>query len=95
MKPIQKIKKLSHPLCHIISHIDNDEDAFNFLRDLLTEDELIEASQRLLIAYMLSQKTPYTQIQKETWASSTTIARVAKYLHGEYGGYRKYIPLIS
>jgi TrpR-related protein YerC/YecD len=62
---------------------------FAFMRDLLTEDEIVEFSLRLDIASRLHQWQNYKKIEKETWASSTTIARVAKFLKGKFGGYRK------
>ena len=62
---------------------------FAFLRDLLTEDEIVEFSLRFAIAKKLYAGENYKQIEQKTWASSTTIARVAKFLKWEHGGYRK------
>ncbi|MCF7835177.1 DNA-binding transcriptional regulator [Candidatus Gracilibacteria bacterium] len=62
---------------------------FNFLRDLLTEDEILEFSQRLEIATRLYKGQNYKEIENQTGTSSTTIARVAKFLKGDFGGYRK------
>lgn len=95
MKSIQELKKLSTPLLHIITHIDNTDDAFSFLRDLLTEAELIEFNQRLIIAYMLEQGISYKKIEEDTSASSTTIARVSKFLQGKFGGYKKFLRYIE
>lgn len=95
MKSAQELQQLSKPLCYILSHINNTDDAFSFLRDLLTEAELIEFTQRLVIAYMLERNISYKKIEEETGASSTTIARVSKYLQGQYGGYKKFLPLLS
>ena len=64
-------------------------EVFMFLRDLLTEDEIVEFSLRFDIAKRLSAWQQYKNIEQQTWASSTTIARVAKFLKGEMGGYRK------
>ncbi len=58
-----------------------------FLRDLLTEGEIEEFSKRLETATMLSQKLPYADIQKKTGFSTTTIARVSKWLQKGAGGY--------
>ena len=60
----------------------------SFLRDLMTETEINEFSNRLETAKMLSQKVPYVTIEKMTGLSSTTIARVSKWLNGTEGGYR-------
>ncbi|MCX6824587.1 MAG: YerC/YecD family TrpR-related protein [candidate division SR1 bacterium] len=64
-------------------------EVFSFLRDLLTPDEIMEFSLRLSIAQKLSKGEQYKMIEESTGASSTTIARVAKYLKGEMGGYRR------
>ncbi len=66
----------------------NEDQAWRFLRDLLTEEEIREFSRRLEVARMLAEKTPYTQIEKKTGMSSTTIARVSKFLQGKWGGYQ-------
>lgn len=58
----------------------NEDEVFCFLRDLLTEDEISEFSQRLDIAQRLEKRQSYKDIEKETWVSSTTIARVSKFL---------------
>lgn len=59
-----------------------------FLRDLLTEAEIKEFSNRWTVAQMLNKKVPYEQIAKETGMSSATIARVQKWLTKGKGGYR-------
>ena len=65
--------------------------AQRFLRDLLTEDEIDEFAKRLRTAELLTQKVPYSVIEKETGLSSTTVARVSKWLNGKQGGYRRVI----
>lgn len=62
-----------------------------FLRDLLTEKEIAEFANRLKTAEMLINKVPYSEIKKRTGLSSTTIARVAKWLNSKGGGYRSVI----
>ncbi len=59
-----------------------------FLEDLLTESELEHLAKRLQAADMLNESIPYSLIQKETGLGSATIARVAKNLVSEVGGYR-------
>lgn len=83
------LQKISLDLQRAFLQLKTKQEVFAFLRDLLTEDEIVEFSLRLDIAKRLSQGENYKHIEKETWASSTTIARVAKFLKGEYGGYRK------
>lgn len=65
-----------------------EEEARKFLRDLLTEAEIKEFSNRWKVVRMLNKKTPYETITKETGMSSTTIARIQKWLNGAFGGYR-------
>lgn len=60
----------------------------NFLRDLLTEEEIFEFSLRLETARLLSEGTPYSQIQATTGFSSTTVARVSKWIKQGAGGYK-------
>jgi len=59
-----------------------------FLRDLLTEAELIEFGKRWQAARMLEDKTPYSRIVKVTGLSSTTVARVSQWLNSGTGGYK-------
>ncbi len=66
----------------------NTDEARRFLRDLLTEPELAEFSRRWQAARLLSQAVPYTEVQRATGLSSTTVARVAKWLRRGRGGYQ-------
>jgi len=64
------------------------EECKKFFRDLLTEAELKEFANRWKVAQMLDKKTQYTKIEKETGMSSTTIARIKKWLINGMGGYQ-------
>lgn len=86
---IDHLQKISLDLQKAFIQLKTKSDVFAFLRDLLTEDEIVEFSLRLAIATRLHAWQNYKEIEKATWASSTTIARVAKFLRGEFGGYRK------
>ncbi|MBM3257423.1 MAG: hypothetical protein FJY98_03835 [Candidatus Liptonbacteria bacterium] len=66
----------------------NEAEAARFLRDLMTQSEIEEFANRLQAAEMLSDGRSYTDVQKATGLSSTTIARVSKWLQGGEGGYR-------
>lgn len=63
-------------------------EARRFFRDLLTEKELIEFGNRWKAAIMLSKNVLYTKIEKETGLSSTTVARVSKWLNKGKNGYK-------
>lgn len=62
--------------------------ARRFFRDLLTESELVEFGNRWKAARMLEKNIKYTEIEKETGLSSTTVARVSKWLNNGKGGYK-------
>jgi TrpR-related protein YerC/YecD len=59
-----------------------------FFRDLLTEQEIIEFGKRWQAAQMLNRGVPYSEIEKVTGLSSTTIARVSRWLNKGLGGYK-------
>jgi len=63
-------------------------EAKRFFRDLLTEAEVAELGERWKAARLLSTGTPYTKIIRATGLSSTTVARVAKWVKQGAGGYR-------
>ncbi len=65
-----------------------EEECRRFLRDLLTEAEIKEFTNRWKVARMLNKKIAYEEIAKETGMSSTTIARVQKWLVNGMGGYK-------
>ncbi len=64
------------------------DEAKRFLRDLMTEGEIVEFGKRLQAAEMLTNKIPYSIIVEKTGLSSTTVARVSKWLNGKEGGYK-------
>lgn len=64
------------------------DEARRFFRDLLTEKEIMEFAQRWKVARLLERKVPYREIGRQTWMSSTTIARIQKWLKRGRGGYQ-------
>ena len=66
----------------------NVDEAKRFLRDLMTLGEIEEFSNRLEAARLLTKDTQYNTIIERTGLSSTTIARISKWLRGPLGGYR-------
>lgn len=75
-------------LFNTILKIKNLKEAKRFFRDLLTEQEIIEFGKRWQAAQMLSQKIPYSKIEKATGLSSTTVARISKWLNKGMDGYK-------
>lgn len=80
--------KENQRLLEAVLAITTEGEASRFLRDLMTEKEIKEFANRLKAAEMLVAKQPYSVIEKKTGLSSTTVARVAKWLNGKGGGYR-------
>jgi TrpR-related protein YerC/YecD len=71
-----------------ILELKNGDEAKRFLRDLMTPLEIEELGNRIEAASLLSRDMQYNYITKKTGLSSTTIARIAKWLGGSLGGYR-------
>lgn len=71
-----------------IMALKNEQEAKRFFRDLLTEAEIIEFGKRWQAAQMLNNKIPYSEIVAKTGLSSTTVARISKWLKSGLGGYR-------
>ena len=68
--------------------LENADETKRFLRDLMTEVEIKEFANRLEAASLLSKDVQYNSIIESTGLSSTTIARISKWLKGSLGGYR-------
>ena len=83
-----KNDKKVEELIKTILLLKNFSEAKKFLRDLLTESELVEFGNRWKAAKMLSENILYTEVEKETGLSSTTVARVSKWLNKGKGGYK-------
>ncbi len=69
--------------------IKNIAECERFFRDICTMKEIQEISSRLRIAQMLSAQDSksYLEIAKEVGTSTTTVTRVAHWLHHGMGGY--------
>ncbi|MBI5728496.1 MAG: helix-turn-helix domain-containing protein [Candidatus Magasanikbacteria bacterium] len=59
-----------------------------FLRDLCTLEELAELSRRWQAVQLLHDGLPYRAVAKRTGLSTTTVTRIAHWLHHGEGGYR-------
>lgn len=75
--------------------LENKDEMENFLRDILTEAEIKEFANRLEAASLLSRDVQYNAIIEMTGLSSTTIARISKWLKGSLGGYRLILKRIT
>ncbi len=87
--------KKTEDLIDAILLLENKREAKAFLRDLLTASEIVELGNRWRAAQMLSQKISYTAVEQETGLSSTTVARVSRWLQKGKGGYKAMIAKIN
>jgi TrpR-related protein YerC/YecD len=81
-------KKENEQLLYAFLILKNKDEAGRFLRDLMTKGEIEEFARRLEAARLLSRDVQYLAIIERTGLSSTTVARIAKWLKGPLGGYR-------
>ena len=88
MKEINWETKENRQLIEAFLTLKNKDEAKRFLRDLMTEKEIKEFASRLEAARLLTRDTQYCAIIERTGLSSTTIARISKWLKGSLGGYR-------
>lgn len=79
--------KSPRQLAEVIAAIDDLQTMQNFLRDVMTEKEIIEISSRLEAAKMLQAGNTYTEIIEKTKLSSRTIARISDWMQNGQGGY--------
>ena len=66
-----------------------------FLRDVMTEKEIIEISARFEAARMLKSGKKYTEIVEVTKLSSRTVARISDWLKNGESGYEKAIEWVE
>lgn len=88
-------KKENNQLLEAILSIKSKSEAKSFLRDLMTKPEIEEFGKRLEAARLLSSNTKYTKIIELTGLSSTTVARISKWLNGSLGGYKLILSRLS
>ena len=87
---VQRIWKEETPqqLAEALVAIDNKQIMQNFLRDVMTEKEIVEISARLEAARMLAEGKKYTEIVSTTKLSSRTVARISEWLQNGCNGYQ-------
>ena len=72
-----------------ILSLENRDECYSFFEDLCTMTELKSMSQRLVVAKMLRDKRVYSEIVKDTGASTATISRVNRSLIYGCNGYEE------
>lgn len=85
----KEINENTKNLYEAILLLENLNEAKSFFRDLLTEQEIKEFGKRWQAAQLLHNKVSYNNISKITKLSSTTIARISRWLYKGKGGYKK------
>lgn len=84
--------KLHNPdmdmLMQAICTLGTKEECYRFFEDICTINELQSFSQRFQVAKMLYDHKVYTEISKETGASTATISRVKRTLDYGENGYK-------
>ena len=71
------------------------EECDKFFEDICTIQELESLSQRLQVAKMLKTGLSYSEVNKQTGASTATICRVGKCINYGNGGYEMVIDRIK
>lgn len=82
-------------ILEVLSRMNNKDSIFEFLLDLMSENELLEISKRFDVAQMLDRWISYSRIEKKTWLSSATIAKISKSLNSDNFWYKNAINIIS
>jgi TrpR-related protein YerC/YecD len=98
MKPINKTiwrSSLPFQLSEVLVAIDDPKTMQNFLRDVMTEKEIIEISSRLEAAKMLKSGKKYTEVIAKTKLSSRTVARISSWMQQGSGGYKAALDIID
>ena len=78
-------------LCTALASCGTAEKVADFLRDVGTLAELRAWSERFEVARLLAEGKTYREIAETTGASTTTVTRVARFLQGGEGGYRRFV----
>lgn len=73
----------------------DEEECRRFFDDVATIKEALDLSARLEVARMLDQGSVFSEISRETGASSATISRVNKCLTYGEGGYKTVLSRLS
>ena len=74
-------------ICKAFAGLKNEKSVAAFLRDICTLKELEDMSDRIETASLLKKGLTYRTIAKKTGVSTTTITRIAHWMHHGMGGY--------
>ena len=82
-------------LVRLLVDVSDEQAVSEILLDLFTLREIRDLASRLQVAKMLSSSLSYSEIEKQTGVSATTIARVSKCLTQGSGGYAKALEILN
>lgn len=82
-------KKKKGQLYKAILRLRDEDECYEFFQDLCTVSELRAIEQRYEVATLLYEGQVYSNILKETGASSATISRVSRALNNGTGAYEQ------
>lgn len=74
-------------LAWVLTSIGDQQTMQSFLRDVMTEKEILEISARLEAAKMLHAGKSYVEVTDKTKLSSRTVARISDWMRNGTGGY--------
>lgn len=80
-------KSTAQQFAEVLAGIDDLRAMENFLRDVMTEKEIIEISSRLEAARLLEQGSTYSEVVSRTRLSSRTVARISAWMQDGCDGY--------
>jgi len=80
--------KNTKELCTALLLLSTEKEAMQFLRDLLTEPEIIEFGSRFKVARELNKGKSQRKVAAETGVSIATVTRVNQWLKRGMGGYK-------
>lgn len=75
-------------LAEVLASVSDPNSMKKFLRDAMTEKEIVEIAARLQAAKMLNQGEKYTSIINRTKLSSRTVARISDWMKNGCSGYQ-------
>jgi len=79
--------KAAQDLYQALAKLNNPKEISDFLRDVLTLEEIEEASRRFLVAKLLKSGKSIRETKRETGVAIATIVRINYWLHHGMGGY--------
>ncbi len=87
-KRLHWTSKKTDELFKAVLSLKNIEECEKFFRDILTLEEIREIAARWHVVKMIDEGVSYREIADKTKISTSTITRVANWLHHGMGGYK-------